>query len=112
MKRLLLVATLALASSAQAAEVIIGTLTATTTVNNTTTAVVFSIPPKTAIMVQCDAAAYITWGSTTSTAATAANGKYMVQYAEWDTNSTDSKVYLAALSVSGTANCKVFRVEP
>jgi hypothetical protein len=93
------------------ADVRIGTIVATTTKNNSDTAAPFDIPRNTRLVVQCDVETYITWGTATTAAATAASGLKLAADEKWETNSTAANIYLAALPVSaGTANCKVFKV--
>lgn len=121
-KRLALLLLLALCSPAQAYEVWLGTLTSTgTSVNNTTTAVPFSIPKGVRLAVQCDAAACVRFGSGSSlaascTAGSANKGVKVAADALFDeptgpdpgTGTTPDTA--AAISVTGTANCEVYKV--
>lgn len=125
MKRFLLpfVAVLALTVGlvAESWESRIGTLISTgTTVNQTTTATPFTIPGgNQPLAIQCDAAACVTVGSGSAitascTAANAAKGVLLAAGQLYDIpmvavgpNLADT---IAVISVSGTANCEVFKV--
>lgn len=114
MKRFLWVcalAALAFASPSVAGERYLGVITATTTKNNSDTAVAFAIPANAKISVQCDVAAYVRVGNSSTLTVTSSNGVKVTADALFltSTNSgTTSGAYVAALPVSGTANCKVF----
>jgi hypothetical protein len=101
-----------IALPASAGERYLGKITATTTKNNTDTAVPFGIPSGARLSVQCDATAYVTvCTSSASCTATADNG-IQVAADQLFTTSTPSSSggagYVAVLSASGTANCRVF----
>jgi len=111
MRHLLLAACL-IASPALAGEKYIGTLVATSSVNNSTTATPFAVPSNQKLSVQCDAVAYILICSTTTgCTATSTNGVKVAADALFTTSTpstTTGSAYVAALSSSGTANCRVF----
>lgn len=116
MKRIFLI--LLVATSAFAGEKLLGTLVATTVVNNQTTATPFYVPTSAKITIQCDAAAYVLTDS--STALTSTNGLKLSADAIFPTSTgiyrmpalsdagTAGGASIQALSVSGTANCRVF----
>jgi hypothetical protein len=94
-----------------AAELYSGTIvSAGSTTNNGTTAAPFTLPQTTKVLVQCDAASYLAFG-TSSVTVTANNGLRVEANATWDSRTTQSKTYVAILPVSGSSNCKVFTVE-
>jgi len=111
--RNLFASVLVLASApAFAGERYLGTIVATTTKNNTDTTTPFGIPAGAKLSVQCDATAYVlVCQNATSCSATSTNG-IKVAADQLFTTSTPSSAagagYVAALSASGTANCRVF----
>jgi hypothetical protein len=111
MRRAILAALL-LSSPALAGEKYIGTLVATSSVNNSTTASPFNIPSNQKLSIQCDAAAYIlTCTTATGCTATSTNGVKVAADALFTTSTASTSTgaaYVAALSASGTANCRVF----
>lgn len=111
MRRLLFALCLA-ASPALAGERYLGTIVATTTKNNTDTATPFGIPAGAKLSVQCDATAYVlVCASTASCSATTTNGIKVAADQLFTTSTPSSSAgagYVAALSASGTANCRVF----
>ena len=111
MRRLMLAACL-VALPVSAGERYLGTIVATTTRNNTTTAVPFSIPASGKLSVQCDAAAYVTvCTALASCTATTTNGIKLAADQLFTTSTPSSAAgagYVAAVAVTGTANCRVF----
>lgn len=111
MRRLLLALCL-LASPALAGERYLGTITATTTKNNTDTAAAFGIPAGAKLSVQCDATAYVlVCTSSASCSATTTNGIKVAADQLFTTSTPSSSAgagYVAVVSASGTANCRVF----
>lgn len=111
MRRVFLAALL-LSMPAAAGEKYIGTLVATSSVNNSTTATPFNIPSNQKLSIQCDAIAYVlVCSSTTGCTATSTNGVKLAADALFQTSTpstTTGAAYVAALSASGTANCRVF----
>lgn len=109
-----------ISTPAHADDQYLGTITSTgTSVTNATTATPFyaagfgvnspTTPPALRLAVQCDAAAYLKVVSTSSGTVTAANGIKAVADQIYDLDLVGGpKLWLAAISVSGTANCKVF----
>lgn len=110
---------------AHAGEVLIGTITSTgTAVANqavyadagpvAATAVPFSIPRDAKLSVQCDAAAYLFLSNGSQlVAATSTNSIKVPADALFLTSSPpggtgETVMYLSMISVSGTANCRVF----
>jgi len=100
-----------------AGETLLGTLTSTgADVTNATTGVPFYVPPDAKLTVQCDAAAYFI--SDDATAITSARGVKLAADVIFPTStgalvrvtvSGQSSAVLRLISVSGTANCKVFQ---
>lgn len=126
MRRLSLLALVAflLSASAMAHPIHVGTLVSTgSSVNQSTTAAPFSfyatgagMQPTFQVNVQCDAAACLYWGAGTSTSSSctagAANKGVTISasqlYPVCLINNQTSGIYIAAISVSGTANCEVY----
>lgn len=111
MRNAVLVACL-LALPASAGERYLGKITATTTKNNTDTAVPFSIPASAKLSVQCDATAYVTVCPAVGTCVATTDNGIKVSADQLFTTSTPSNQggtgFVAVLSASGTANCRVF----
>jgi hypothetical protein len=112
---LLAVSLCLLSSNAEAGETLIGTLTSTgTTVTNATTSVPFTVGADSKLSVQCDAGAYLRVCSATETCtATATNAVKLAADQLFSTSApshvgSDHTAKLAIISVSGTANCRVF----
>lgn len=101
-----------LALPASAGERYLGKITATTTKNNTDTAVPFGIPAGARLSVQCDATAYVTVCPAVGACAATADNGIKVAADQLFTTSTPSNPggtgFVAVLSPSGTANCRVF----
>lgn len=97
---------------ALAAEEYLGTITSEgASVNQSTTASAFALTPGMDLMVQCDAIAYVRWVAASATAVTSSNGLRLGQHDTFVTKVGSTRLlYLAVISASGTANCKVFRV--
>lgn len=109
-----LVATLALAvlppQPAEAVPALIGKITATTATNQTDTAVPFTIPVQTPIVIHCDAACYIKWVA--SGAATTSSYNYRLGANESVLDKGGATLtLLSVLSVSGTTNCYISRID-
>jgi hypothetical protein len=89
----------------------LGTIVATTTKNNSDTASPFTIPAAAKIAVQPDAACYVKVGTESSVTATSTAAKVeanAIYYEATPSTHHGSGAYVAALSVSGTANVKVY----
>lgn len=101
-----------LALPASAGERYLGTIVATTTKNNTDTASPFGIPAGAKLSIQCDATAYVlVCANSTSCSATTTNGIKVSADQLFTTSAPSSSGgagYVAVLSASGTANCRVF----
>lgn len=109
---------------ASAEDLLLGTLTSTgTTVNQSTTAVPFTVPAfltgavsslrvHVQLALQCDAPAYVLAGTTgSSLTVSSSTGEYVAGNQWWPLGPPNGKVNaIAVISVSGTANCKVFEV--
>lgn len=100
--------------AAQAADNWKGTIVATTTKNNADTAAPFSLNYGARYMVQCDAAAYVRAVTSATGTVTTSNGVKVAADEKYDIDmlldgGLEQK-WIAAVSVSGTANCKVFLV--
>jgi len=78
--------------------------------NNLTTAAPFQVPVG-PIVVQCNAAAYIAVGSSADVTVTSATGLEVSATALYDTSTTDRFRVVAVIPKSGSATCKVFRVQ-
>lgn len=89
----------------------LGTITATTTKNNNSTASPFTIPLGQFVLVQCDAATYVLPGTTTGATVTTSNGVKIIADEKYYLMLTLDQAYLAALAVTGTVNCKVWRMD-
>jgi hypothetical protein len=91
----------------------LGKIVATTTKNNHDTAAPFNnsgVALKAmALLVQCDAAAYILAGTANTAAVTTANGILLEANEKWEQTMLPTEGWLAALAVSGTANCRVWQ---
>ena len=113
----LLAGLLGFPGAALAYEKYLGTLTSTgTSVNNATTAAPFALPSGSGVRFaeQCDAAAYVRAGvGSISVAASGASKGLQLSAGQLFDVTVDSQAFtLAALSVSGTANCDVYQVLP
>lgn len=86
----------------------LGTIVATTTKNNSDTAAPFAIEAGQFILVQCDVAAYVLPGTSTAAAATTANGVKVAADEKFYILLRAGQSYLAIISASGTATCKVW----
>lgn len=89
----------------------LGTIIATTAKDNSNTAVPFVIPAGTWIMLQSDADFYYLPQTVAATAVTTANGvKVTVAVETWPQRLFlfGTQAYISCLSVSGTANVKVW----
>lgn len=127
MKRLLLFVILALSPVAHAARELpatpiitlngtptfLGTITATTTKNNHDTSSPFNNTSDAlkgwVLMVQCDAAGYLLPGTTNAAAVTTTNGIKVAADEKYIFIMSVQHGWLAALAVTGTLNCKVWR---
>lgn len=89
---------------------LVGTLTATTSVNNSTTAVPFPLASISVIAVQCDAAARIKQGTTSSTAATSTSLLINAGETKYFDIRTGGKFLAAINATGGTSNCYVYKV--
>jgi hypothetical protein len=91
----------------------LGKIVATTTKNNHDTATPFNNTGTAmkawALLVQCDAAAYILAGTTNAATVTTANGVLLEANEKFELTMLPAEGWLAALAVSGTANCRVWR---
>lgn len=116
----LVAAALLVALAAYAYEAPVGVLISSgSSVNNTSTATPFTVNAGGIYAVQCDAAACVRAGSGSSTAAScslggattgvvlAANQLYDLPLISYGSSAADT---IAMVSVSGTANCQVFKV--
>lgn len=102
-----------LLSAAPGAPAYLGTIIATTAKDNSNTAVQFTIPAGTLIMLQSDADYYYLPQSVAATAVTTANGvKVTVAVETWPQRVflSGNQAYISCLSVSGTANVKVWAI--
>lgn len=88
----------------------VGTIASTspTEKDNSNTGTPFTMSSGYAYLIQCDAAAYVLPGTT---AATSANGLKLAADDRFLLLFDSSTTKLHVLSASGTANCKVFRVQ-
>jgi hypothetical protein len=93
----------------------LGTIVATTTKNNHDTASAFSNTGAAlkgmVLMVQCDAAAYVLPGTANTATVTTGNGVKLEANEKFIFIMGVEHGWLAALAVSGTANCKVWRLQ-
>ena len=103
MKRLALIAAMVLATSSWAAE----TAPVVLTSSGSSVSQAFNIAQK--VLITCDADAYFLWGTSTVTVSSA-NGVPLVAGEKIDSQAGSQARYLAVISASGTANCKVFPV--
>lgn len=89
----------------------LGVITATTAKDNSDTAVPFTINRGNVVMVQCDVASYV-YLPKTAAAASSTNGlKIQAGEVKQFRASASSTPKLSVIPVSGTANCKVWRME-
>lgn len=105
----LLTAPLALARESSAVTV---TSTGTSATNGTSFATTFAIPDGTSVagVIQCDAAAYYLAVTSSAGAVTSSTGLKVAADEKWPITISSSHPYIAVISVSGTANCKVSAV--
>lgn len=104
MKRILLGLTLLVGTSALAAETYLETVT-----SSGSSARSSQMNTGQKVLVQCDAAAYVVWGNSTVTASSS-TGIKLAADSTFDTSAGQTNAYLAVISVTGTANCKIFKV--
>ncbi len=88
----------------------LGTIIATTTKNQADTASPFVIPAGQFLLVQCDAATYLLPGVSAATVTTA-NGVKVIADEKYYIMLKSGQYSLAALAVTGTVNCKVWRLD-
>ena len=103
---------LLLSTPAHAGDRLLGTIVATTTKNNSDTATPFTVQAGARISVQCDAAAHVATATGTTCTATTSNVKVGADQL-YDTSVTASGTTgcVAAVAVTGTANCRVYERE-
>jgi hypothetical protein len=92
----------------------LGVVTATTTKNNHDTAVPFNNTGDAlkamTLQVQCDVDAYFGVGTTNAATVTTANGVYLEAKKIYVLSMSEAYGWVAFLSVSGTATCKVWQL--
>lgn len=100
------------ASPAFADDAYVGTITSTgTSVTNGTTSSTFAtsgLEKRAKVSVQCDAAAYVRTVATSATAVTSSNGVKLAADQLYDIDLSTDRLFIAVISVSGTANCRVY----
>jgi hypothetical protein len=107
-KQIVLLSFLIFACPAFAGETLLGTVTSTgATKYNGDTAVTFTIPARTKLTIQCDAASYVKVGSGAITVAST-DGLKLAADAIFPTSTGSGQTSVAVISASGTANCKVW----
>lgn len=91
---------------------LLGVIIATTAKNQTDTATPFTIPIGHPVVIHCDAACYVKWVSTAGGAATTSSYNYRLGANETVLDKSNSTLqYLSVLSVSGTTNCYISRID-
>jgi hypothetical protein len=95
--------------------VYLGTIVASTTKNNHDTASPFNDTGDALegkfLLVQCDAAAYVLPGTANTTTVTTSNGVKLAADERVILSMAAGYKWLAALAVTGTANCKVWELD-
>lgn len=90
----------------------LGTVTATTVKDNSNTSSTFTITGGSLLMVQCDAASYLLTASSAAAATlTSTNGVRVEAYEKFYLMLLNKEQWLQALAVTGTINCKVWRMQ-